>query len=80
MESKVNITQKQLLKNRALISKEAQKVPPAMGAAMAQWAQCIPYGKTGLNMAAKGFICASLLFRVLHENTFQYWAGLALFM
>ena len=29
------------------------------------WAQCIPYGKTGLNMASVGFICASLLFRTL---------------
>jgi len=29
------------------------------------WVQCIPYGKTGLNMATVGFICACLLFRAL---------------
>ena len=34
-----------------------------MGAAMI--GPCIPYGKTGLNMAAAGFMCASLLFRTL---------------
>jgi len=38
-------------------------VPPAMGAAM--MAQRYSYGKTGLNMASVGFICASLLFRAL---------------
>ena len=35
-----------------------------MGAAMI--GQVIPYGKTGLNMAAVGFVCAPLLFRVLY--------------
>jgi len=39
-------------------------VTPAMGAAMI--GQVIPYGKTGLNMAAVGFVCAPLLFRVLY--------------
>jgi len=28
---------------------------------------CIPYEKMGLNMAANGFICASLLFRALGD-------------
>ena len=34
-------------------------------------APCIPYVKTGLNMAAVGFICTSLLFRTLFATWSQ---------
>jgi len=49
---------------RALKSREERMVTLAIGAAMIGHNRPNP-GKTGLNMAAVGFICASLLFRAL---------------